>query len=230
MERKTNFIGYPIVIILTALITYFCLKKTGSDPTNPPVVPTPDEIITLQDAFQLYETYSKNRACIIDAYEGRVDSTLNTLCTSDRPRDLGFVPSRSFELEKEFLEQYLAYIDYVTGDSIPITGYRIFLGNYPNKDKLISGRPIPDPRRNTIFIAPTTFQNGSSRAFTFTKDQNNDGKPDLLFLQDTFEKGIGNRNHAKAKANTASFFSFSTMYDDEFSTIANEVGGHPPKN
>ncbi|WP_281989383.1 hypothetical protein [Aquimarina aggregata] len=227
MERKTNFIGYPIVIILTALITYFCIKKIDSNPVDPSVVPPPPEIITLQDAFQLYETYSKNRACIIDVYEGRVDSTLNTLCTSDRPRDLGFVPSRSFELEKEFLEQYLAYIDYVTGDSIPITGYRIFLGNYPNKDKLISGRPIPDPRRNTIFIAPTTFQNGLNQAFTFTKDQNNDGRPDLLFLKDTFEKGVGNQNHAKAKINTASFFSFSAMLNDELSTIANDIGSYP---
>lgn len=230
MDRKTNPIGYLIAIALTAIITYLIVKNF--DKPDPPVVDVdpPKEIITLPDAFQLYETYSRNRSCLIDIYEAKIDSTLNTLCPSDRPSDIGFVPSRSFHLDKKFLEQYLAYINQVTGDTIEITGYSIFLGNYPNKDRLISGKPINDPRRNTIFIAPTTFQNGTKTPtpFTYTEDQNNDGKPDLLFLNDEFERRTPTQQKPKAKVNTASFFSLSPPPYGVPSTIANEVGGYPP--
>ncbi len=229
MDRKTNSIGYLPVIIITAIITaiimYIILCKLKPDP---PIVDTPEEIISLEDAKELYTSYTKNRACIIKAYEAK-DSTVTALCSSERKPDPNFVPSRAFDLDKKFLEQYIAYVNQVTPDTVDITGYRLYLGNYPDKEKFEDGKPIPDPRRNTFFIAPTTLLENETRGFTFV-DRNNDGINEILFLENEFEyrTSTPNQSPSKVKINTASFFSFSSQSGGGQSTIANEVGGYPP--
>ncbi|MCK8522517.1 hypothetical protein M0D21_13110 [Aquimarina sp. D1M17] len=232
-NRVNNLIGYPIVAILAALITYFYTKN---DPvTQPDPDPTtPEEIISFKDAVQLYRSYSKNRACIIKAFEGR-DSLITKLCPTDRKANPEFMPSRSFLLKDTFLEEYIAYVKSITPDSVKITGYRLYLGNYPDADKFVDGKPIPDPRRNTFFIAPTTRseRDGIHKGYTFL-DRNNDGKPELIFLEDIIDElrpdGLGNLNQVQqSKINTASFFSFSSaLQGGENSTLANEIGGSPP--
>ncbi|TPN86166.1 hypothetical protein [Aquimarina algicola] len=233
MERKTSLIGYPIVIIITIIITFLVIKKC--DNPTPPVDP-PEEIISLNDAIELYSEYTTNRSCIIKAYEGGKDSIINTLCPSKRKPDLNFIPSRAFHLEEEFLEQYLAYIKQVTGDTVKVSGYRLYLGNYPDSTNLRDGKGIRklDKRRNTIFIAPTMFheQTNAHRGFTFI-DKNNDGKVELQFIEELLESGespVGEGKESQdSRINTASFFSFySTSFNDEISTIANELGGSPP--
>ena len=233
MKNRTNFIGYPIVAIIVALITYYCTREPG------PVIPDPDpikpkEIISFNNAVQLYNSYSKNRSCVIKAFENR-DSIISGICPSDRKPNPEFMPSRSFLLTDKFLDQYLAYVKKITPDSVRTTGYRLYLGNYPDAEKFEDGKPIPDPRRNTFFIAPTTFseRDGIHKGYTFV-DRNNDGKPELIFLEDVIDglspKGLGNlKQPLHATMNTASIFSFfSTIEDDELSTIANDLGGSPP--
>ncbi|WP_109301544.1 hypothetical protein [Aquimarina sp. AU474] len=232
MRNKTNLIGYPIVAIIAALITYFCTRGPG------PVIPTeptqPEEIISFKDAVQLYRTYTVNRSCIIKTFEGGRDGVLDSICPSDRKPDPKFVPSRSFHLSDTFLNQYIAYIKDITPDSIAVTGYRLYLGNYPDAPAFPDGKPIPDPRRNTFFIAPTTLLGGGDvhRGYTFF-DRNNDGKPEVVFLEDILDElgsgDLGTLNEkVHPKVNTANFFSFLTTAQEHQSTIANEVGGYPP--
>lgn len=230
MDKKTNLIGYPIVIILTAIITFLILKNCDKSGPEPPIVIAPKEIISLEDAKQLYYSYSDNRACIIEVFEGQRDSTLTSLCPTNRKPNEKFVPSRSFHLTKEFLNQYIAYLDKIT-DTIDITGYRLYLGNYPDAKEFKDGKPIPDPRRNTFFIAPTTLIPGSDlhRGFTFV-DRNNDGVSEVLFLEDELDRKRSNQNTQSAKINTAGFFSFASTRGRDRSTLANELGGHPPKD
>ncbi|WP_438710367.1 hypothetical protein ACSTS3_15300 [Aquimarina muelleri] len=227
MDKRSNLIGYPIVIIITAIITFLLLKKC--EKPDPPTVDPPKEIISFKDAIELYRTYTNNRSCVIEVFESKRDSSLTNLCPSKRKPIANFVPSRSFHLNKEFLNQYMAYINQVTPDSIAVTGYRLYLGNYPDTTNLSSGKPVPDPRRNTFFIAPTTLLGNSSthRGFTFV-DQNNDGKPEVLFLEDELDN-LKNPNPSspKTKINTANFFSFSSQ-NGGTSTIANDLGGSPP--
>lgn len=233
-NRVNNLIGYPIVAILAALITYFYTKN---DPvTQPDPDPTqPEEIISFKDAVQLYRSYSKNRACIITAFEGR-DSLITKLCPTDRKADPRFVPSRSFHLSDTFLEQYTAYVRSITPDSIKISGYRLYLGNYPDAEKFVDGKPIPDPRRNTFFIAPTTLFGNKElhRGYTFL-DRDGDGEAEIIFLEDILEEsgegGLGALDkQIHPNINTASFFSFSSaLQGGENSTLANEIGGHPPQ-
>ncbi|WP_108866565.1 hypothetical protein [Aquimarina aquimarini] len=232
MYKKTNLFGYPIIILLTVLLTLSLSNcNTKSEPTKEEEVPK--EIISYKDAVELYQTYTENRACIIKVFEGKKDSTLDSLCPSKRKPNEKFVPSRSFHLDKKFLDDYISYINRITPDSIKITGYRLYLGNYPDKKRFDDGKPIPDPRRNTFFITPTTLIDGSNihRGFTFV-DRNNDGKPEILYLEDELERGqqpYQNSNSPKGKINTASFFSFSSSaYGGAYSTIGNEVGGYPP--
>ena len=231
MKNRTNFIGYPIVAIIAALITYYCTREPG------PVIPDPvkpKEIISFNDAVQLYSSYTQNRACLIKTFESKQDSLLGKLCPSDRKPDPRFVPSRSFYLNKKFLDQYISYVKWVTPDSIDITGYRLYLGNYPDAEKFEDGRPIPDPRRNTFFIAPTTLVGSSDlhRGYTFV-DRNNDGKQELVFLEDVLEEieygkqGALNTEMIQ-KIQTAGFFSAFTGTQEDQSTLGNEVGGYPP--
>ncbi len=227
MEKK-HLIGYPIVAILVALITFYCTRK---EHTVDPVPVKPKEIISFKDAVQLYRSYSDNRACAIKVFEGNVDGQLDSLCPSDREADKNFKPARSFYLSKEFLDNYIAYIKKVTPDSIDVTGYRLYLGNYPDKDEFDDGKPIPDPRRNTVFIAPTTLLGNDNlhRGFTFV-DRNNDGKRETIFLEDEFKRnenielGITEK---ETNINTASFFSFFSVNYTDLSTIANDLGSYP---
>ncbi|WP_109435693.1 hypothetical protein [Aquimarina sp. AU119] len=229
MDRKTNSIGYLPVIIITAIITaiimYIILCKLKPDP---PIVEKPEEIISIKDAVELHLSYRKNRSCIIKAYEGQ-DSTITSLCSTRRKPDPNFVPSLAFDLDKKFLEQYIAYVNQITPDTTDITGYRLYIGNYPDSTYFRDGKPIPDRRRNTFFIAPTTLVENETRGFTFV-DRNNDGEQEILFLEDELElrTSTPGQNPPKAKVNTASFFSFTSQGGGDQSTLANELGGHPP--
>ncbi len=231
MRNKTNLIGYPIVAIIAALITYYCTREPG--PGIPTDAEQPEEIISFKDAVQLYRTYSVNRSCVIKTFEGKRDGTLDSLCPTNRKPDPNFVPSRSFHLSDTFLSQYIEYIKKITPDSIAITGYRLYLGNYPDAPTFEDGKPIPDPRRNTVFIAPTTLLGGGDvhRGYTFF-DRNNDGRPEVVFLEDILDElgsgGLGALNEkVHPKVNTASFFSFLTTTQEHQSTIANDLGSYP---
>ncbi|WP_271767292.1 hypothetical protein [Aquimarina algiphila] len=231
MDRKTNSIGYLPVIIITAIITaiimYIILCRIMKP--DPPIVDKPNEIISIKDAVELHLSYRKNRSCIIKAYEGQ-DSTITTLCSTRRTPNPNFVPSLAFDLDKKFLEQYMLYINQITADSIDITGYRLYLGNYPDSTYFADGRIVKDPRRNTFFIAPTTLIENETRGYTFV-DRNNDGQQEILFLEDEFDfrTSTPGQNPPKTKINTASFFSFSSQGGGDQSTVANEIGGHPPQ-
>ncbi|WP_062056658.1 hypothetical protein [Aquimarina longa] len=223
MSRKTNLIGYPIVIILTAIITF--LVGTCNDPIKPPIDDVPKEIISFNDAVELYQSYTKNRACIIEIFESKRDSTLASLCPSDRkPKKIQ--PTRSLFLTKEFLNEYTSYIDKITSErKIKISGYRLYLANYPDKEKFEDGKPIPDPRRNTIFIAPTIARGNSHLGFTIF--DNDDGTFKKVILEEEFKKGMFGTNQVPEKANTASFFSFMMTNGGQTSTIGNELGSYP---
>ncbi|PKV49378.1 hypothetical protein ATE84_1400 [Aquimarina sp. MAR_2010_214] len=226
MDKKTNFIGYPIVIIITAILTFLVIRKCE----NPdlPIVTKPKEIISFKDATELYNSYTKNRVCVIKTFEGKRDYILDSLCPTTRKPNDEFMPSRSFYLSKKFLDQYIAYVNQITPDTIDITGYRLYLGNYPDKEKFDDGKSIPDPRRNTFFIAPTTLKGDTDlhRGFTFV-DRNSDGKPEIIFLENEFDHQKYGQNLNQTKINTASFFSFINAYGPEKSTIGNDVGSHP---
>ncbi|TYP76064.1 hypothetical protein [Aquimarina intermedia] len=225
--KQSNLIGYPIVIILTAIITFFTLNNCKGP--DRPIANKPTEIISFSDALELYQTYTDNRSCVIKAFEGKRDSTLIKLCPSNRKANEKFKPSRSFFLSKKFLDQYMAYVKSITPDSVDITGYRMYLGNYPDKEKFENGKPIPDPRRNTFFMAPTTITGSESihRGFTFV-DKNKDGTPELVFLENELADPKNPiRGMNRSKINTASFFSFANIFQEELSTIANDLGSHP---
>ncbi|SHI83451.1 hypothetical protein [Aquimarina spongiae] len=231
MKNRTNFIGYPIVAIIAALITYYCTREPG--PVITPDPTQPEEIISFKDAVQLYGSYSKNRACVIKTFESRRDSLLDKLCPSDRKPISNFVPSRSFYLSKDFLDEYISYVKWVTPDSIDITGYRLYLGNYPDAEKFVDGKPIPDPRRNTFFIAPTTLLGSDNlhRGYTFA-DRNNDGRQELVFLEDVLDQiGYGEQGsldpQMMQQIQTAGFFSAFMGIQENQSTIANDIGSYP---
>jgi hypothetical protein len=226
MNKQTNLIGYPVVIILTVIITLLIIRKCEN--TEPPIVTKPKEIISFKDAKELYTSYTENRACVIEVFESKKDSTLASLCPTTRKPDNEFIPSRSFYLSKKFLDQYITYVNQITPDTIDITGYRLYLGNYPDKENFEDGKPIPDPRRNTFFIAPTTIKRDTEihGGFTFV-DKNNDGIPEILFLEDEFDRQNPDQNPKQAKINTASFFSFFNVYGAAKSTVGNDIGSYP---
>jgi len=250
MENKSNKpgilkrihnsgIGYLIVLILAAVIGAYiancCIKNKESEPVVVNSKP-PKEIISFNDALQLYGGYTDNRACVIERFERGKDSMLLSNCNPKRKINPNFIAARSFFLPSDFLKHYMAYVKKISSENgvKDITGYRLYLGNYPQEGSFEDGKPIPDPSRTTFFIAPTTITQGSklNKGFTFT-DDNNDGKPELILLEDFLEKKQNNKqgvlnNKTPQGIKTASFFSFSTTSQNfEISTLANDLGSYP---
>ncbi len=184
-------------------------------------VKKPKEIISLGNATELYNSYSINRACVIEAFEiGK--GNIRDICKTERePKKI--TPARSSFIEYKVLKQYIAYVEQETAKrKIPLTGFRFYFSNYPDKKYFNDKRPIKSPRRNTFFIAPTI--NKDSKNLGFTIFESNDGNFETRILEEFFE--TQQNTILGKKLNKAGFLNFS-QEPIEISLQINDVGSHP---
>lgn len=179
----------------------------------------PKQIISLEDATELYNSYTTNRVCIINAYENGKGNIRDICPTERKPKKI--IPARSAFMEYKVLKQYIAYVEQETSKrKIPITGFRFYFSNYPDKEKFEDGRPIPSPRRNTFFAAPTIKKESKNLGFTIFESE--DGSFETRILEEIFE----NQTKIGKNINKASFFNINQEFR-EVSLEINDVGSHP---
>jgi len=222
MEKKIHYFTYPIVALLAALITYFCLRGT------PTPIEKPDFIISLEQAKKYYHLYD-DRAKLIE----------DTVKTDGQGKP--FVATRSFFLSNEYLDTYMKYVKQRTKElKIAPSGFRLYYGiypdDYPRGDKLYA-------KRQNFFIAPTLSVSPKTgrknEGFTLN---NVDGKIDVIPLDSLFEEKDIDPNQTKKENRTGAidqktkqvqeasflnFFTANTIQDDD-SLIGNEVNQTPP--
>ncbi len=162
---KACFLG-----ILTLISILFFFVSCGNGEENMEHVDPPKQIISIEQARIMYDTYSTRRVSIIDAYEKQIDST-------------PFVATRCIQYDFETLKQYMAYVEQEAEKaSVAISSMKIYLANYPNQSKFPDGKVIKNPRRNTVFLTPTMLVNGEEMAFYIVKGE--DGKSTAVPIKD----------------------------------------------
>ena len=237
MKNAKHLLGYLVAILLTFYVTktYFCPIATTTIISNSSESSTvarkkaPKQIISLEDASELYQSYTTNRACPIELIERTESRKIREQCGIKTKVNPEFIAARSAYLSTEYLNSYLKYTRQETkNENLKITGYRFYFGNYPDKKKFDDGRHIKSPGKNTFFFAPTIYDKKRQIhvGITFISDSQGNLKPQIL--EDHFAglKPPSPVVQKPVERNAAGFF-FTTTALINPSLIGNDVGSYP---
>ena len=222
MKRPSTMISKSASFL--ALITIFGCnqqrKENIPDRKDQPIVEAPANIISLNEANDIYDNYSKHRVGIIETYE-----------TQQRLPEEKFEASRFVDFDYETMKQYIAYLDQeaAAGGVKKITKLRLYFANYPNDDKFPNGKNVIHKRQNSIFMVPTLDEKGVNYGFFIGSD----GRAELIKdWKATTNDGLGLaiENTQKSEASIAPNFSLKTSLQGSKSLAFNfGQGGPPPK-
>ena len=147
---NSKIINSLFLTIFTSCLFFGC-KEIDSETTIDP----PKQIISVEQAREMYDAYSQRRVPLIQKYEDSI--------SSDSTK---FTPTRYAEYDFEAIKQYIAYIEQEAKDAdIQISTLRFYLSNYPDGEKFGDGNDIKYPRRNTFFVVPTMAYQGNNVGF-----------------------------------------------------------------
>lgn len=179
-----------------------------NSPETTKTVETPKGIISKTQAQELFDNYSKFRVPAIDSLE------------QQRMPKENFKATRFLSIEYQRLKDYIAYVENEAQlANVPITNFRIYLATYPEKAKF--------PRRNTLFILPTTTKNGAEFGF-FTLPGEGDSRTAVpinasLTKDLGLASGLMDRNEAGIIPSLN-----SNVLQGGNSLILNDMGNSPP--
>ncbi len=213
MDKKTNLIGYPIVIILTAILAFLIGKYMGTKSQELyPANGTPKEIININQVGNLYNRY-QIRADQIDSIESSIPD---------------FEAARAITFEYQEIKNYLAYIEKNSVEAnIRISGLRVYFGKYPN-DTLQRKRA-----RQMLFFNPTidTVINGKKTKLAYALDRT-DTTVGIKFLKDLVSqpqtRGKNHQNVQQNEASALSFLNFSSQSQGQIQSQSEQGGQISP--
>ena len=192
----------------------------GQQDTLAVTVPAPKDIIAIDEAQKLYDTYSERRVPLIERFE------------IPDGESGPFNAARFTSFDYKTLKEYLAFIEQeAAGANVDITSLRLYFGNYPADSGQKSGNTVSSARRNTIFIVPTLEKNGED--FGFYIQTGEDGKREAVLL---VERGVPASSTGDSETNPASraYAGFLPMAKPamagEQSLILNRGNSGPPPN
>lgn len=216
MRLFKNF--HFLIILLIGLILFSCTDKHTEEPEpqNPP-----KQIISVERAKELYDSYSSRRVPIIQKFEGK-----NT-DSSD------YNPTRYIEYDFETMKNYLAYVEQEAAKAnIDVKSLRIYLANNPDSDKFPNGDPIRYKKHNTVLMVPTMSYEGKNVGFALEEDNrgNLTGVPISKMVDSLNIKGQKGVLQQKSDMNAAGFFisNSSTVAGGTVSVILNDGDLIPP--
>lgn len=151
---RTKLIA-PLLLLIFFNLLFISCQEITTDPDQGPVKP-PTEIISVERATEMYDSYSSRRLPIIKKYEDSVVSDTSP-----------FTPTRYAEYDLETIKQYVAYVEYKAKQAnVDVKTLRFYLSNYPNSEEFNNGDEVRYPRRNSLFMLPTMDYNGENVGFS----------------------------------------------------------------
>lgn len=184
--------GY--LYVCTILIVTFSLVSCNEGQNSNEMVSAPKEIISVDQAALLYNTYSERRVPIIMAYEKQAN-----------PNE-GFQPTRFVMYDLQTVKNYIAYIEQEAKEAnVEVNDLLFYTANYPENS-------VKNNRKNSLFIVPTTTLNGVNVGFLTTDSA--DGKRIAIPITDRLPKNMTGKNYlhsdVKSEKNIqqASFLNF----------------------
>ncbi|WP_438426538.1 hypothetical protein [Aquimarina macrocephali] len=203
MDKKTNFIGYPIVIIITAILTFListCERSKNQEEPYPPNG-SPMDMLETKEMGELYYNYDERAHHIEDSIKKIIP---------------GFEAVRSITFNYQDLKNYFHFIEKNSVDAdIRISGLRFYYGKYKND------KPGKNKGKQMLFFNPTidTIIGGEKIALAYALERDgNNVTP--VFLKDII--GIEKR---KAQKSEASMLSFLSLFADHHYESQGKNGG-----
>ncbi|WP_405410183.1 hypothetical protein [Maribacter sp. Asnod1-A12] len=231
MKRPTT-ISIKIVLFITLAAIIGCNEeqKVNIPKNKNPNVEAPAQIITIPEAQDMYESYSKRRVPLIQHYE----DSINRTHIEDKEFDVG----RFVYYDYKTIKQYLAFIEQEAADAdVEISTLRFYFSNYPDEVVFKNTKEtIKHPRQNSIMLSPT--YNDGKRDHLFYVTQGIKGKQ-AVPLNNEFEdmKGfsVNKEEKNKAYASIVPNSSLTTaappiLQEAQSLTLNRGSGVPPPKN
>lgn len=192
---KTRIIKPLLLLAFVNLMFISCQESIGG-PDPGPVNP-PSQIISVERASEMYDSYSLRRVPIIKKYEDSIASDIAS-----------FTPTRYAKYDLETIKQYVAYVEYQAKlANVDVKTLRFYLSNYPNSEKFPNGDNVRYPKRNSLFMVPTMEYNGQNVGFSIEEV---DGKYSAVPINSNANTGEDNQNKSQAESegqlNEAGFF------------------------
>lgn len=219
--------------LITGLICLFALmlvscgeqSKEGQTQKNAEVNP-PDQIISVEEAKNMYDNYSNRRAGLIQHFEDSINISKKDTAQFDVGRYTYY--------DYKTIKQYLEYIEQEAAKAgVEISSLRFYYSNYPDQEKFANGKPIVHPRQNTFFLIPAMEVEGEQYAFT-TVDTGEPGKKRAVLLTMDLEPydadGMGaiENGSKKSYASVFSLVNYASPAYANGSTVLNEGNAAPP--
>lgn len=207
-------------ITLLSILSCKTEKKDKSNTTDPPVEAlAPSNIISLEQAKNTYDNYTKHRINLLKTYE-----------TNQRAPEEKFEPARFVDFDYDMLKDYIAYVDQEAKKAgvKKVTKLRMYFANYPNEEKFKDGKEVVHPRQNSLFLLPTLEKNNGNYGFYIGED----GKAKLIidWKDNQLKNGMGAvlENSQTSRASIMpNLFSTTGSYGSK-SLILNRSGSGPP--
>lgn len=187
-------------------------KTPGEKGVEEQVVSAPQQIISLEEAKELYDTYTRRRAELILKTEGPDDE------------GIPFEPARFAAFDYNTIKQYMAFIEQEAASAnVDISTLRFYFGNYGEKE---AGQD--KSRRNTVFLVPTTKSNGQDYGFYIATGP--DGKPLAEPIRNKVgsaeESGMGSRGNSQERSYAG--FAKAALLQSGQSLVLNKGNSGPP--
>jgi len=165
-QKNLKLLAFLFAISIPFMSCVDPVQKPANETVDPP-----EEIISVVQAKEMYESYEDRRIGIIRQFEG------------PNPDGSAFEPTRYGWYDYETIKQYLAYIEQEAEQAgVEISGLKFYFSNYPDAETFEDGNPIAFRKQNSFFLTPTLSQNGNHVAFLTTG--NGEGGRQAILVKD----------------------------------------------
>ncbi len=220
MNRK-KILGLSLITLFLVAACNTEKRHTNDNDENPQTpkeIKKPEKIITIDEAKNGYDNYTKKRVNLIEAAEENFEDGTK------------FIASRYGDYDIETVKNYIAYVEQeAKAAGVEIKTLRFYFSTYPDKEEYSKNKKIKHPRQNTFFILPTMKVDTMNLGF-YIKNLG-DGLKEAALIRDypgLLEKGMGNtKTTQKSFASLLPGFNSNTFQGDE-SLILNDSHMSPP--
>ncbi|QXP57480.1 hypothetical protein H0I25_06755 [Cellulophaga sp. HaHa_2_95] len=227
MKRKKNL---GLLFVAFSLLVSCNSEKKQTTPDTEPThrepqeektkeVKAPEQIISITDAKEDYDNYTKKRAQLIEKIEDPLEDGSK------------FIASRYGDYDIETVKNYIAYVEQEAKEAgVKVETLRFYFSTYPDKKDFPDHKEVKHPRQNSFFILPTIKVDAMNMGF-YIKDLG-DGKKEAALIRDypgILDSKMGD-THKKTNKSYASFLPATTaplMFAEE-SLIMNTIQMSPP--
>lgn len=234
IKAKNKFLNLLTSVYILSF-TFSCVEQTKNSDRNSSSeqeVKAPEQIVSLEQAKKMYNTYTDRRASLIQKYEDSINMGQSK-----------FDVARYTYYDYKTIKQYLAYVEQEAASAgVEISTLRFYFSNYPDEPTFQDGRKVIHPRQNSLFILPTLQKDGEEFGF-YTVDSDQEGRRNAVLISGQLQEyDVAEINHT-AQENKKSYAGFVPLsvnlnlskinlnyFQGKRSLILNEGGSAPPPN